>query len=89
MLLNGHEEDGYYSFLMQYTGLEDKNGVEIYEGDIIYLGLDEPPMVIKYECNKGRFIFEDTHYEMEWKIDDLHLDDLEVVGNIYENPDLV
>lgn len=71
--------DGYYPSdieLMQYTGLKDKNGVEIYEGDI-------------YRFYSPSFEKTFTS-EIKWMFDPTMLDcDGEVIGNIYENPELL
>lgn len=65
--------------LMQYTGLKSKSGIEIYEGDILKSGT-----LIKYE--KG------GDYYTSWigfEIPEMEEDDLEVIGNIYQDSHLL
>lgn len=89
--------------LMQYTGLKDKNGREIYEGDVLeferedegFFGKHDEPVLIRHEVRW------DTHYGAGWNFGVSHKDgdrrwsypeppeDAEVIGNIYENPELV
>jgi len=69
--------------LMQYTGLKDKNGVEIYEGDIIRC---------KLQTDKNHWIAEVKFCIDAWCIGLHTLSSyiyLEVIGNIYENPELL
>ena len=73
--------------IMQYTGLKDKNGKEIYEGDIIKSGhwLDKRRKIngeIKYE--RGGFILDFVDIEIILSI--MESNEIEVIGNIYENP---
>lgn len=66
--------------VMQYTGLKDKNGVEIYEGDILQGGLEQE--VVEFvdggfqPLTDDGFMFHAEHR-------------LEVIGNIWENKDLL
>mgnify|MGYP002099535800 CR=1 FL=1 len=76
--------------LMQYTGLKDKNGKEIYEGDIVNYSHPRTDEIIRTVTFKhGAFgiegIYEKTHI-IFGNILDSHI---EVIGNIYENPELI
>lgn len=70
--------------IMQYTGLKDKNGKEIYEGDIV-LWIDSKgnKRQNKVFFERGAFRLRNTYFEL------LEYGILEVIGNIYENPELL
>jgi uncharacterized phage protein (TIGR01671 family) len=76
----------------QFTGLKDKNGKEIYEGDIILFkdysqSVEKPPTFITsifWWDEFAGFSVKNTHGELNF----MTCDDMEVIGNIYENPEL-
>jgi uncharacterized phage protein (TIGR01671 family) len=75
----------------QYTGLTDKNGKKIFEGDIVKTNKFNEPnkkYIIKYALQFGAFIGEDK-YHMYFTTFDGDSDQFEVIGNIHDNPELL
>lgn len=83
------------AYVRQFTGIHDKNGKEIYEGDILNVcngsingnGWFDKPYSVEFKCGKfdiplfmwdkdGQVVMDCTHW-------------CEVIGNIYENPELL
>lgn len=73
-------------YLMQSTGLKDKNGVEVFDGDIMFYEQDcYQYTLVKYDKDKLAFVLYDgceRLYHELWEPG-------EVIGNIYENPELL
>lgn len=78
--------DGEHAVLMEYTGLKDKNGKEIYEGDILALDGD---VVAPVTFMDGAFqLIADSSQGRSPFIQE-RAKRYEIIGNIYENPDLL
>lgn len=72
--------------LMQYTGLKDKNGKEIYEGDIIR---DNDSFLWEVYWEDGSFYAKGGEYELSEHLIEFIPDWCEVIGNIFENLELL
>ena len=85
----------YDAILEQYTGINDKNGVEIYDGDLVKLHVvilspDDKVGVVKYTPEYGYSLYFGSNRmarQEYWASGEKHT--LEVIGNVHENTDLL
>ncbi len=86
---------GKNPILMQYTGLKDNHHVDVYEGDLVKIsvleineilkGAGNPSFEVRY--SNGGFIVRGKDRSMWLYMNDVDI--VEVVGNIYQNPELI
>ena len=91
-------ETNFMSFdeieLMQSTGLFDKNGKEIFEGDILAFETDDEVIKVNvfWDEEHALFMFESKKYNEQEPLAELVENNtypFEIIGNIYENPELL
>ena len=87
---SGNDGDPGQFEIMQYVGLQDKNGRDIYEGDIVDIGLrdqDGKPVIapVSYETYAARYVLDNGGNGIWQRLTKY----CEVIGNIFENPELL
>lgn len=88
-LLNIRHEKFNDIELMQYSGLTDMMEKEIYEGDILFESFGERYYKVVFKNGSFRAEFEGDFEEHSFDLIDVVAQGCKIVGNIYENPELI
>ena len=87
----GDYVDVYENTLGQYTGKIDYNSTEIFEGDIVQNSKTGTKAIVQYFPEHGAFMLwiKDENINSIEYLGEILTSELEVIGNIYENPELM
>ena len=103
-VLNYTDDDGLgivksltNEIILQYTGLKDKNGKEIYEGDILERVDTKQTFLVIWnkDCYLVRMIYDSwlnknvLNHKKDGSLNFMTTFEIEIIGNIYENPELI
>lgn len=90
--LEDNEDNKFFSSWMQYTGLKDKYGKEIYEGDVVDTVYDGKVFTGVVVYDESELDFKATNGKENYGSNFQYLpccEEVEIIGNIYENPELL
>lgn len=85
LFITGRKPDGV---LMQSTGLKDLNGVEIYEGDIVTNCIEDVTGFVYFDAKQLQIVISGKNKNW-YMCGNNTFRNCEVIGNIYENPDIM
>lgn len=71
----------------QYTGIVDKYGMKIFEGDVVWYDYEEERGIVQWDNDTARFIITCSTFTVDF--DSVYGEELEIIGNVYDNPELL